>query len=124
MTGPRMTGPRTEQNEAGESAGGGGAGGGSAPASRARTAVKGVAWNYSGSVLAVLLQLGYTAVTSRLVAPAAFGAYATAVTVAGLLGYLANTGIGTCLLSAGRLTRQLTSLALRIGLAGGVACAL
>ncbi|WP_327354644.1 oligosaccharide flippase family protein [Streptomyces sp. NBC_01304] len=89
---------------------------------RARSAVRSVAWNYGGSVAAVVLQLGYTALTSRLVTPAAFGAYATALTVAGVLSYLSNSGIGTTLLAAERLTRPLTSLALRIGLVSGVLC--
>ena len=60
-----------------------------------------------GSVFAVVLQLGYTALASRLVAPAAFGAYAIALTVTGLLGYLSLSGLGTLLLSAERLTRPL-----------------
>ncbi|MEU6880247.1 oligosaccharide flippase family protein [Streptomyces sp. NPDC046712] len=90
--------------------------------SRARRALHGLLWNYAGSAATIVLQLVYTACTSRMVSPAAFGAFATASAVAGVLGFFSNSGVATCLLTAERLTRPLTAMALRIGAVSGVLC--
>ncbi|MFJ9809075.1 oligosaccharide flippase family protein [Streptomyces sp. NPDC101158] len=92
------------------------------PGSRARHALHGLLWNYAGSAATIVLQLGYTACTSRMVPPAAFGAFATAAAVAGVLGYFSNSGVATCLLTAERLTAPLTSTALRVGVVSGALC--
>lgn len=89
---------------------------------RARHALQGLLWNYAGSAATIVMQLVYTACTSRMVPPAAFGAFATASTVAGVLGYFSNSGVATCLLTAERLTAPLTALALRIGAVSGTLC--
>ncbi|WP_187282923.1 oligosaccharide flippase family protein [Streptomyces sp. MS191] len=94
------------------------------PDGRARHALRGLLWNYAGSAATIVLQLAYTACTARIVSPAAFGAFATAVAVSGVLGYFANGGVATCLLTAERLTRQLITLVLRIGAVSGVLCCL
>ncbi|WP_209446218.1 oligosaccharide flippase family protein, partial [Streptomyces sp. MZ04] len=90
--------------------------------SRARHALHGLLWNYAGSAATIVLQLVYTACTSRMVPPAAFGAFATAAAVAGVLGYFSNSGVATCLLTAERLTAPLTALALRIAAVSGALC--
>ncbi|MET8326499.1 oligosaccharide flippase family protein [Streptomyces sp. NPDC005181] len=83
---------------------------------------QGLLWNYAGSLLAVFLQLGYTACTGRLVSPAAFGSYALATATIAVLGYVANGGVATCLLRAPVLTRPLVLLALRITATAGLCC--
>ncbi|MBO0511748.1 oligosaccharide flippase family protein [Streptomyces beijiangensis] len=88
----------------------------------ARSAARSLLWNYAGSALTVVLQLGYTACTARLVAPTAFGAYAIATAVLGLLGYFANGGVATCLLRTPELTRPLVGLALRTTTITGACC--
>ncbi|MFC9247430.1 oligosaccharide flippase family protein [Streptomyces sp. NPDC057136] len=86
------------------------------------TTARSLGWNYGGSALGILLQLGYTAVTARLVAPDAFGAYATAVSVAILLGYVANSGLATCVLRAEQLTRSLLYTVFALAAVFGVVC--
>ncbi|MFG2332760.1 oligosaccharide flippase family protein [Streptomyces sp. NPDC048604] len=93
-----------------------------APDSRARRALHGLLWNYGSSLATVVLQLGYSACTSRMVSPAAFGAFATASAVTAVVGYFSNSGIATCLLTAERLSRQLVALALRVAGVCGVLC--
>lgn len=80
-------------------------------------------WNYSGSAAQFVFQLGYTAVTARLVAPEAFGAYAIATTVIGLLGRFAGAGVATCLLRAERITRSFLRAAATLAGVTGVICA-
>ncbi|MET9424190.1 oligosaccharide flippase family protein [Streptomyces sp. NPDC006540] len=88
----------------------------------ARSAVHSLLWNFAGAAQAVILQLGYTALTARLVEPATFGAYAIAAAALGILAYFANGGVSVCLLRARRLTRPLTRLALRTTAVTGCCC--
>lgn len=87
----------------------------------AGSAASSLVWNYAGSLVAVLLQVGYTAYTGRTVAPTSFGAYAIALTVAQLLGYFANAGLATCLLRADRLDISTVKAAHRLAAGSGVA---
>jgi O-antigen/teichoic acid export membrane protein len=88
----------------------------------ARSALASLGWNYGGSVVAVLMQLFYTAYTGRAVAPQSFGAYAIALTTVQFLGYFANAGMATCLLRAEQLTGPLVRAATYLGVASGVVC--
>lgn len=79
------------------------------------------------SISIMLVQLGYAAVTSRLLSPGAFGAYAVALAGVGLIGMLGGSGFGQ---AAARSTTaqsdgQLAGAALLAGLsAGAIACVL
>ncbi|MEU5547920.1 oligosaccharide flippase family protein [Streptomyces sioyaensis] len=84
------------------------------------SAVRSLAWNYAGSAIQLVLQLGCTAITARLVAPEAFGAYATAQTVAALLGFFAGSCVATCLMRAEQLTRALLRSATSLAALAGV----
>lgn len=89
---------------------------------RSGQVVNGALWNYAGAVAASLLQLGYTAYTGRTVSVAAFGAYASALSMAQLLGYFANAGLATAVLRTGEPSRHLFRAALRLGMFSGVVC--
>lgn len=89
-----------------------------APASTSRNLL----WNYGGSAAALLVQLGYTALTARLVAPDQFGAYALALTLTTLVSYFAGNGMAVCLLRADVLNRPLLRTALRVAVGSGLVC--
>ncbi|MEV3853940.1 oligosaccharide flippase family protein [Streptomyces sp. NPDC050095] len=72
-----------------------------------RPALRSLTWNYGGSAVQLVLQLGYTAATARLAPPDAFGAYALAGTAVALIGYVANSGLSTSVLRADTVTRAL-----------------
>ncbi|MFF5966999.1 oligosaccharide flippase family protein [Streptomyces collinus] len=84
--------------------------------------VSGTLWNYSAAVVASLLQLGYTAYTGRAVSAAAFGAFASALSITQLLGYFANAGLATAVLRSRELTRGLLVATVRLGLLSGLVC--
>ncbi|WP_327190137.1 oligosaccharide flippase family protein [Streptomyces xinghaiensis] len=84
--------------------------------------VSGTLWNYSAAVVASLLQLGYTAYTGRAVSAAAFGAFASALSITQLLGYFANAGLATTVLRSRELTRGLLVATVRLGLLSGLVC--
>lgn len=79
-------------------------------------------WNYGGSALGILFQLGYTAIAARLVSPDHFGAYATACSVTVLLGYVANAGLATCVLRAEQLTGCLLRTVFTLAAVFGLVC--
>lgn len=89
-----------------------------------RTAFSAIAWNYSGAVAAAVLQVAYTAYTSRVVLPEGFGVYAAAAAALTILGYVAGAGLATYLLRAERLTRQTVRTAYLVALVGGALCCL
>ncbi|MDI9882854.1 oligosaccharide flippase family protein [Streptomyces sp. HNM0645] len=95
---------------------------GPAPAVGARSALRWLGWNCSGSAVLLVLQLGYTMYTGRTVTPGAFGAYAIALTMIQLLGYVSSGGLATYVLRAGVLTRSAVHAALRLGTACGLLC--
>lgn len=88
----------------------------------ARSALASLGWNYGGSMVTVLLQLGYTAYTGRTVAPNSFGVYAIALTTIQFLGYFANAGLATCLLRAEQLTGPTVRAAMCLGAMSGAVC--
>ncbi|MFC7305780.1 oligosaccharide flippase family protein [Streptomyces monticola] len=87
-----------------------------------RVVLRGLGWSYAGSVAAVLVLLGYTACTARLVSPATFGQYALAATVITVFGHFSNAGLATCLLRADVLTRQLLRGAWLVAAQTGLVC--
>lgn len=93
-----------------------------APAVGARSALRWLGWNWSGSAVLLVIQLAYTMYTGRTVTPAAFGAYAIALTMIQLLGYVSNGGLATYVLRAGVLTRPAVHAAWRLGTVCGVLC--
>ncbi|WP_171052854.1 oligosaccharide flippase family protein [Streptomyces marianii] len=86
------------------------------------TVVTGTLWNYAAAVVAAFLQLGYTAYTGRAVSAAAFGAFASALSITQLLGYFANAGLATTVLRSRELTRGLLMATVRLGLLSGLLC--
>ncbi|MCW2903801.1 MAG: hypothetical protein JWO67_6066 [Streptosporangiaceae bacterium] len=77
-------------------------------------------WNYAGSAVAMLLQLGYVACTGRIAHPDAFGSYAIAFTVTQFLGLFSNAGLATCVLRIDQLTSPAMRAAMRLGTASGI----
>jgi O-antigen/teichoic acid export membrane protein len=67
-----------------------------------RATAVGAAWSYGGQASTVLVQLGYAALTSRLLGPEAFGQYSVALVVAALVTLLATAGLPQ---SVGRMHR-------------------
>lgn len=59
-----------------------------------RAVVVGAAWTYAAQLATIAAQFGYAAVSSRSVNDAGFGAYAIALSVSGVIGLLANGGLG------------------------------
>ena len=55
--------------------------------------LRGAAWLYGAQVGTVVAQLGYAAITSRMVDAAGFGAYATALAFNGIIVLLSNGGL-------------------------------
>ena len=67
---------------------------------RVHSLISFTSWNYGAQLATLLLQLGYSAVTSRLVSDVGFGEYATALAVSALVSLIANGGLGQ---TAGRM---------------------
>jgi O-antigen/teichoic acid export membrane protein len=88
-------------------------------AGQAGHAVRGAAWLLGGQVTVILAQLFYAAFTGRLVSPAAFGAYAVAMSTAPLVLMLATAGIGSAAARAQELSepqvRALATVSLGLG---------
>lgn len=86
---------------------------------QARHAVHGAAWLLGGQVAVILVQLSYAALTSRLVSPGGFGAYAVAMSTGPLVLLLANAGIGSAAARASELSepqvRALATVSLGFG---------
>ena len=88
-------------------------------ASQAGKAAHGAAWVLGGQVMVILVQLFYAGFTSRLVAPAGFGAFAVAMSTAPLALLLATAGLGSAAARASELTepqvRALATISLGLG---------
>jgi O-antigen/teichoic acid export membrane protein len=95
-----------------------------ASGSKVNALVSYAAWTFGAQVTVALLQFGYAAVTSRLVPDTGFGAYAVALSLATLIGIIAQGGLGqaaarTLDLHPGKLS-FLVLYAVGLGLAAGV----
>ena len=56
-------------------------------------ALHAVGWSYFAGFIFLVAQVGYTAITARLVSPAAYGGYALALTIVGLAGLVGMVGL-------------------------------
>lgn len=92
-------------------------------ANQAGHAVRGAAWLLGGQVTVVLAQLLYAAFTGRLISPAAFGAYAVAMSTAPLVLLLATAGIGNAAARAAELREPQVRALATVSLALGVVAA-
>lgn len=81
------------------------------------SALRGVAWNWSGSAVLVVAQIATTVVTARLVSPREFGLYATAQAAAALLGFFSLNAVGQGLQRRSSLGAGTAGTALLISLA-------
>ncbi|BDI21654.1 oligosaccharide flippase family protein [Herbiconiux sp. L3-i23] len=90
--------------------------------SRAKAVARGALWNYLAQIATVVLQLGYAAVTSRLLDPHLFGVFGAALTSATLINLLALAGLPQIV---GRMNtlepRRLVGLLAYAGAVGAVA---
>ena len=96
--------------------------------SNSRRVLRGFVAMTASSFAVMAVQLGYAAITSRLLPPSAFGAYAVALSGVGFIGMLSGSSLG---LAAARrdhesvqLDRSLLTLALIWGCATGLAAIL
>lgn len=67
---------------------------------------RGAVWNYSAQIVTVLVQFGYAAITSRLLAPHEFGAYAAGYASAQLINLIGLAGLQQVV---GRMTELVPS---------------
>lgn len=94
---------------------------GAAVSDGARRTARGAAINYGAQLSSVVLQFGYAAATSRLLAPTAFGEYGAALAIAGFVVVVAVAGLPQAVarlevLERGR-TAALLGYALLVGFA-------
>ncbi|MBE7191084.1 MAG: oligosaccharide flippase family protein [Gordonia polyisoprenivorans] len=89
------------------------------------TVVKGSVWLIGAQVASFGMQLVYAAISSRLVGPISFAAYAIAFSAVALVGILANAGLGQALTRDADLPvatqRAVSTFAVATGLAAGAA---
>jgi lipopolysaccharide exporter len=91
--------------------------------SLARTSIRGAAWNYGGAVVITLGQLGYTALTARLITPAEFGAYAVAQAMLAVVGYFTLATVGNAIIRQRSLNSRMVGTAVVMTVAAGAAVA-
>lgn len=92
--------------------------------STARSVASGSAWSYGSQVASMVLQFGYAAITSRIVGPDAFGAYAVAVLVANLVAIISAAGLGQSIARSVDATPDAIRGLATVALCYGVAAAL
>lgn len=91
--------------------------GNSAPTSRRMAG--GVLWSYGGSIVVLLAQVAYSAVTARLLQPSAFGAYASANALISLLAYFSFPSLGAALARMAVVSRSTVGTALGVATTAG-----
>ena len=79
-----------------------------------------VGWSYVAALILLVSQLGYTALTARLVTPAAYGGYALALTIVGLAGLVGMIGLGDSVMRVPELTDRGARTALTLGIGTGL----
>jgi len=89
----------------------------------ARSALRGVAWNWTGSAVLVVAQLASTAVTARLVSPAEFGFYAAAQAIYGFAGFFCMRAVGQELQRRAQLGPGTVGTAIAIAVAASLVVA-
>jgi lipopolysaccharide exporter len=85
--------------------------------------LRGAAWNYGGSLVVIVGQLAYTALTARVISPADFGAYATAQALLMLVGYFTLGTVGNAVIRHPALDRQVIGTAVVMTFVAGAAVA-
>ena len=83
-------------------------------------ALHAVGWSYVAGFIFLVSQVGYTAITARLVSPAAYGGYALALTIVGLAGLVGMVGMGDSVMRVPELTDRGARTALTLALGSGV----
>jgi O-antigen/teichoic acid export membrane protein len=83
----------------------------------AQSALGGVLWSYSGAAVLVVAQVVSTMFTARLVSPAQFGAYASALALAAILSYLTFNSVGNALMRQRELAPRTIHAGLTLSLA-------
>jgi lipopolysaccharide exporter len=80
-------------------------------------ALHAVGWSYVAGFIFLVAQVGYTAITARLVSPLAYGGYALALTIVGLAGLVGMVGLGDSVMRVPELTDRgaRTALTLAVG---------
>ncbi|WP_284756194.1 oligosaccharide flippase family protein [Arthrobacter sp. efr-133-R2A-120] len=88
-------------------------------ASIARSVASGSAWSYGAQIGAIVMQLGYAAITSRLVSAQVFGTYSVALLISNLVAILSVAGLGQSVarskVVSPEMLRGLGSIALMFG---------
>jgi O-antigen/teichoic acid export membrane protein len=82
-------------------------------------ALNAVGWSYIAGFIFLVSQVGYTAITARLVSPLAYGGYALALTVVQLACLVGMVGIGDSVMRVPELTDRGARTALTLGLGSG-----
>ena len=83
-------------------------------------AIHAVGWSYVAGFIFLVSQVGYTAITARLVSPAAYGGYALALTIVQLAGLVGMVGLGDSVMRVPELTDRGARTALTLALGSGV----
>ena len=83
-------------------------------------ALNAVGWSYVAGIAFLLSQVGYTALTARLVSPSAFGAYALALTIVQLASLIGTTGLADSVMRVHELTDRGARTALTLAIASGL----
>ena len=89
---------------------------GPSESSLAREALRGVAWNWGGSLLLIVAQISSTAATARLVSPSQFGQYAAALAASGFAGYFTLNALGPGIQRRTRLGEKTAATALTLSI--------
>jgi PST family polysaccharide transporter len=83
-------------------------------------ALNAAGWSYLAGFVFLLAQIGYTALTARLVGPAAFGGYALAMTVVQLAGLFGAGGLANAVMRTPELTDRGARTALSLAAGSGL----
>jgi lipopolysaccharide exporter len=83
-------------------------------------ALNAVGGSYVAGSIFLVAQVGYTAITARLVSPAAYGGYVLALTIVGLAGLVGMVGVGDSVMRVPELTDRGARTALTLALGSGV----
>ena len=82
-----------------------------------KSALRGVAWNYTGSAVVVVTQIVSAAVTARLIHQAEFGSYAAAQAALALASYFTVSTIGLGILRRSELGEKTAGTAIALSVA-------
>lgn len=86
-------------------------------------ASRGLLWTYGSATTVAIIQVAFTAVTARSLAPSMFGAYASSQALAMLFSYLSLATVGNAVIRRSELDRQLLATAWSMAAGGGLVAA-